>query len=100
MHIFMSIIFFDMEECITKDDLRQFGLVLINEVKEILNAGEKKNEAAHQPEWLKGRAVRKLLDISSGTLQNLRISGKIRYRKVLGSYYYNRSDLMKLFLES
>lgn len=89
-----------MEERITKDDLRQFGLILINEVKAILNAGEKKNEAALQPEWLKGRAVRKLLDISAGTLQNLRISGKIRYRKVLGSYYYNRSDLMKLFLES
>lgn len=48
-------------------------------------------------EWLKSRAARKLLTMSPGSLQNLRVTGQVRFRKVLGSYYYNRADLMKLF---
>ena len=38
-----------------------------------------------------------ILGISPGTLQNLRVTGKIRYKKVMGSYYYNSADLEKLF---
>jgi hypothetical protein len=41
--------------------------------------------------------VRKLLDISAGSVQNLRTSQKVRFKKVLGSYYYNKEDLQKLF---
>lgn len=89
-----------MDNNVTKDDLRQFGLLIVEQVRQLLPKGEKTENTVAEFEWLKGRAVRKLLDISAGTLQNLRISGKIRSRKILGSYYYNRSDLMKLFLES
>ena len=89
-----------MNKNVTKDDLRQFGLLIVEQVRQLVTKGEKIENAVTELEWLKGRAVRKLLDISAGTLQNLRISGKIRYKKVLGSYYYNRSDLMKLFMES
>ncbi|WP_313375344.1 hypothetical protein [Chishuiella sp.] len=35
--------------------------------------------------------------MSAATLQNLRISGKIRSRKIMGSYYYNKLDLENLF---
>jgi len=52
-----------------------------------------------QPEWLKSKAVRKLLDISAGSVQNLRVSQKVRFKKVLGSYYYNKEDLLKLFYD-
>jgi hypothetical protein len=48
-------------------------------------------------DWLRSKAIRKMMDISPATLQNLRITGKIRHKKVMGSYYYNRSDLQKLF---
>lgn len=50
-------------------------------------------------EWLKSRVVRKLMDMSPGSLQNLRVTGKVRLKKVLGSYYYNKSDLTNLFNE-
>lgn len=89
-----------MDNNITKDDLRQFGLLLVEQIRQLLSEGNKTENAVADFGWLKGRAVRKLLDISAGSLQNLRISGKIRYKKVLGSYYYNRSDLMKLFGEN
>jgi len=86
-----------MEEQVTKDDLRQFGLILLNEIRSIVKSCEKESDTNIHPEWLKSRVVRKLLDMSAGSLQNLRITGKIRFKKVLGSYYYNKADLLKLF---
>ena len=88
-----------MEEGITKEDLRQFGLSLIGTIRKLIEAGKGEGSQAADPEWLKSRVVRKMLDISAGSLQNLRITGKVRFKKVLGSYYYNRSDLMQLFNE-
>jgi len=86
-----------MEEGVTKEDLRQFGLLLIGTIRKLIPVSSENEKEAVHPEWLKSRVVRKLLDISPGSLQNLRITGKIRFKKVLGSYYYNRSDLMQLF---
>lgn len=87
-----------MNEHITKDDLRQFGMLLLDEMRALL-AVNSVSEKGAEAEWIKTRAVRKLLDISAGTLQNIRVTGKIRYKKVLGSYYYNKADLLKLFSE-
>ena len=87
-----------MGEQITKDDLRQFGMLLINEMRAVMVANSVQEERA-EAEWIKTRAVRKLLDISAGTLQNIRVTGKIRCKKVLGSYYYNKADLLELFSE-
>lgn len=86
-----------MDENITKEDLRQFGLLLQDKMQQIfmqLNCSQ--NESV-EPQWLKSKAVRRLLDISAGSVKNLRISHKVRFKKVLGSYYYNREDLQKLF---
>ena len=86
-----------MENVVTKDDLRQFGLVLMNDIRQVVeNSNEQQGDTLH-PEWLKSKVVRRLMDMSAGTLQNLRITGKIRYKKILGSYYYNKVDLLNLF---
>ncbi|MEO8238448.1 MAG: DNA-binding protein [Flavobacterium sp.] len=86
-----------MSDIVTKDDLRQFGLLLINDIREIVEKVETIEKDTVYPEWLKSRVVRKLMDMSPGSLQNLRVTGKIRFKKVLGSYYYNKTDLMDLF---
>lgn len=86
-----------MDEIITKEDLRQFGVLLLDNVRNIIQeVNREKNELIH-PEWMKSKSVRKLLDISAGSVQNLRTTQKVRFKKVLGSYYYNREDLEKLF---
>ena len=82
-----------MSDYITKDDLRQFSLLIIDEIKKLKQETEKEKDL----EWLKSRAARKQLSMSAGSLQNLRITGKIRFKKIMGSYYYNRADLLKLF---
>ncbi|CAA9200984.1 helix-turn-helix domain-containing protein [Flavobacterium collinsii] len=86
-----------MDENITKEDLRQFGLLLTDKMQTIFNEMNYVQKGALEPEWLKSKAVRKLLDISAGSVQNLRTTQKIRFRKVLGSYYYSREDIQKLF---
>ena len=86
-----------MNDNLTKDDLRQFGLLLVEQFKQIIENNKNKEEGGLNPEWLKSRVVRKLMDMSSASLQNLRITGKVRFKKVLGSYYYSKSDLMNLF---
>nr|WP_315155592.1 DNA-binding protein [uncultured Flavobacterium sp.] len=88
-----------MSDNITKDDLRQFGLLLINDIRDIVEKIEVLEKDEIHPEWLKSRAVRKLMDMSPGSLQNLRLTGKVKFKKILGSYYYNKSDLMNLFNE-
>lgn len=89
-----------MSEVITKEDLRQFGLLLFDKIQTVLKEMNYVEKVSVDPEWLKSRAVRKLLDISAGSVQNLRTTGKIRFKKVLGSYYYNKEDLQRLFKDA
>lgn len=84
-----------MDNPITKEDLRLFTQTIITELKEFFS--QKSNETSL--EWVKAKVVRQLLSISAASLQTLRISGKLRYRKILGSYYYNRADIDNLFKE-
>lgn len=89
-----------MEEIVTKDDLRQFGLVLLDKIKIVIQENAFAQTKSPQPEWLKSKSVRKMLDISAGSVQNLRMTQKVRFKKVLGSYYYNKEDLEKLFSDA
>ena len=86
-----------MNEIVTKEDLRQFGLLLVDKIKAIFKDKDSGRKETLEPEWIKSKSVRKLLDISAGSVQNLRISQKVRFKKVFGSYYYNKEDLQKLF---
>jgi len=86
-----------MNEIVTKEDLRQFGLLLVDKIQAVFYEMNYRQKEPLEPEWVKSKAVRKLLDISAGSVQNLRTTQKIRFKKVLGSYYYNREDIQKLF---
>ncbi|PQV48818.1 helix-turn-helix protein [Jejuia pallidilutea] len=77
---------------ITTDDLREFKMELLEEIKELLS-----NNSGHpNKRWLKSPEVRKLLGISPGTLQNLRINGILPYTKVGGVLYYDYQDIIQV----
>lgn len=88
-----------MEEQITKEDLRQFRLLLLNDIENLI--AKKKQECTAQitedNEWLRSKSIRKILNISPATLQNMRITGKIEFKKIMGSYYYKKTDIYNLF---
>ncbi|MFN3773470.1 helix-turn-helix domain-containing protein [Cloacibacterium normanense] len=76
---------------ITKDDLQEFKNELIEELKELLALKNKERKL-----WLKSSEVKELLNISSGTLQNLRANGTLLSSKIGGIYYYSSNDIEKL----
>ena len=78
-------------ELITKEDLKQFKTEMLSELKELIKPGQGQSK-----QWLKSAEVRKLLNISPGTLQNLRINGTLRYTKIGGMMYYKLEDITKL----
>jgi hypothetical protein len=78
-------------QIITIEDLNEFRNLLLNDLKEIINSKPQQTK-----QWLKSNEVRKLLNISPGTLQNLRINGTLCYTKIGGIMYYNHSDIDKL----
>jgi len=86
-----------MNEIVTKEDLRQFGLLLLDKIQAVFKDKDSGRIETLEPEWIRSKSVRKLLDISAGSVQNLRMTQKVRFKKVLGSYYYNKKDLLKLF---
>jgi hypothetical protein len=78
---------------ITREDLEKFKQELFAELK-ALGKINTPDEAAKK--WLKGAEVRKMLKISPGTLQSLRIKGVLPYTKIDTLYYYKYDDLVKL----
>ena len=78
-------------EMITREDLKQFKSELLDELKQIMKPGQGQSK-----QWLKSVDVRRLLNISPGTLQNLRINGTLRYTKIGGMMYYKQEDIHKL----
>lgn len=80
------------QEMITLEDLHKFRRELLEEIRTLM----KQQTAAQPKEWLKSREVRSLLGISHGTLQNLRVSGALPYRKIGGIIYYRFDDIERL----
>lgn len=78
-------------QIITIEDLNEFRSLLLNDLKEIIQSNPQQSK-----QWLKSNEVRKLLNISPGTLQNLRINGTLSYTKIGGIMYYDNTDIDKL----
>ena len=78
-------------EVITKEDLREFKNEMLSEIKLLLQPGQGQSK-----QWLRSVEVRKLLKISPGTLQNLRINGTLRFTRIGILLYYKQEDINKL----
>ena len=77
---------------LTLEDLNKFKHELFVELKELFTA----SGANEQKPWLKSYEVKKMLGISSGTLQTMRINGTIEYTKIGGLIFYSYEDIQKL----
>ena len=77
---------------ITTEDLREFKMELLDDIKTLLT----KQTKGTIKRYLKSSEVRDLLQVSSGTLQNLRINGTLPYTKVGGIIYYDIEEIQNL----
>ena len=82
-------------EIITKQDLEVFKQELLTALQDLLQV-----HPTDQKKWLKTNEVRKILKLSPGTLQNLRINGTLPYTKIGGVYFYPHDEIIKLLREN
>jgi hypothetical protein len=82
-------------QVITTDDLKNFKEQILSEIQEIFQ----KYHGVPYKRWLKSNEVRRLLKISSGTLQTLRLNGTLKYSKVGGILYYDQDYVNQLLLK-
>ena len=77
-------------EFITVNDLEIVKKEIIHEISSLFdnNSNSKK--------WMRSSEVRKMLNISPGTLQNLRINGTLPYSKIGATIFYNYDDIMNI----
>ncbi|QPH38745.1 helix-turn-helix domain-containing protein [Pedobacter endophyticus] len=75
-------------ELITKEDLKNFKEELLQDIKEMIKPQDSVNK-----KWLKSSEVRKLLNISPGTLQNLRINGTLPFTRIGSIIFYKQEDI-------
>jgi hypothetical protein len=86
---------------ITSEDLEQFKWELLDNIKEYLDKREgKKSSETEEKIWIKSHQVQRMLGISPGTLQTLRLNGTIPYSKVGGVLFYNKADIIRLLDEN
>ncbi len=81
---------------ITTDDLRDFKMELLDDIKKILT----KQASGTLKKYLKSSEVMEMLQISPGTLQNLRINGTLPFSKMGGIIYYDSEDIQKVMLKN
>jgi hypothetical protein len=79
-------------QLVTLDDLEAFRVKLKMDIKMMLEV----NATKPAKRWLKSVEVRKLLNISLGTLQTLRNNGKLPYAKIGGLIYYDAHEIDRI----
>lgn len=79
-------------EIITKEDLQHFRTQLLNDLRQLFTPPKPLVEK----KWLRSSEVRKLLHISAGTLQNLRVNNTLHPMKIGGIHYYDYAEIEAL----
>lgn len=79
-------------DLITKDDLEYLRIRMMEDFRKLLEPKKKVLK-----EWIKGNEVRRILNISPGSLQNLRINGQLHPKKIGGTWYYKTEEIENLF---
>jgi hypothetical protein len=79
------------DQLLTVEDLKDFKEDLLKAMREMLES----NSPRATKKWLKSDEVKKVLNISSGTLQTLRNNGTLPFTKIGGLIYYDAEDIYK-----
>ncbi len=81
-------------ETLTTDDLREFKLEMLSEIKQLLT-----DLAALKPsdrKYLKSLELQEILGMSPASLQNLRNARVLPYSRIGGTIYYDWDDIVKI----
>lgn len=79
-------------QIITTDDLRDFKMEMISEIKNLLE----NSTTVKTKKYLKSSELMELLKVSPGTLQTLRVNGTLPYSKVGGIIFYEYDEILQV----
>lgn len=80
-------------EFITKEELENFKDQIIQEINTV-------NQNQAPKKWLRSKEVREMLNVSFGTLQNMRINGSIPFTKIGGTLFYDYDEIVRTLNEN
>jgi hypothetical protein len=86
-------------EMISKEDLVEFRIQLLNDFKEIIRQERLAGHSTGHKNGYKTKHVKAMLQCCTNTLNNLRVKRKIRTKKIGGSIYYNPDDIRRILEE-
>ena len=81
---------------VTVEDLEIFKEELLTEIQKLLS----RRQTTPARKWLKSHDVRRLLMLSPGTLQNLRVNVTLPFTKIGGVIFYDYDDIQKMIEEN
>lgn len=82
---------------VTLEDLQELKQDLLSEIRKLLL---ERQPSSAQKRWLKTHEIRKMLSLSQGTLQHLRLKGILPYTRIGGAYYYDIQDVEKMLSDN
>jgi hypothetical protein len=85
-----------MADIPTIDDLLRLLETTKNEIISAFEEKLQKNDYNMNSEWLRTFQVKKMLNVSDATLHNYRIDGLLPSRKIRGTHFYLKADVLKL----
>lgn len=81
-------------EIVTHEDLERFRNRLLDDLQQLIEQRFARKPAVE--EGYKTKDARKLLKCCANTLVALRVSRKLRVKKIGGALYYNKEDIQAL----
>uniref|UniRef100_UPI00404B2F9C helix-turn-helix domain-containing protein n=1 Tax=Gelidibacter sp. TaxID=2018083 RepID=UPI00404B2F9C len=83
-------------QVLTTDDLYEFKTQLFEELKKLMD----NKPQSSKKKYLKSSEVMEMLQVSPGTLQNLRINGTLPYSKIGGIIFYDAEEINLIMKEN
>jgi Mn-dependent DtxR family transcriptional regulator len=77
---------------LTLEDLQDFKVEILQEIRNLLN----EKTTFKKTKWIKSKELGEMLDVSPGTIMNLRIKGVLPYTKIGGVMFYEYNEIMKI----
>lgn len=86
---------------VTQQDLQELKSALLASIDDLKNE-LLQNQVGKTPEveLLKSHQVQRMLGISPGTLQNLRVNGTLPFSKVGGVIFYDKKEILQIIEEN
>jgi len=81
---------------VTQEDLQELKEFFVESVGTILKDHLENHNQSNDIVLLKSHQVQRMLGISPGTLQNMRVNGTLPFSKVGGVIFYDKQDILNI----